>query len=185
MNLTVPCEHCEGTGQVVLHYGPEEGARTDCGKCDATGWVRADKWDVRFMRLAMEVGSWSKDPSTKTGAVLVRPDRTVAALGFNGFPRGMRDDKALYDNRERKYDRVIHCEINAVLSCRDPLPLEGYSLYTLGPSCSRCAVHMIQAGIRRFVYTDDSKDRWEAWGVARTFQYFDEVGATRLELHRV
>jgi deoxycytidylate deaminase len=35
---------------------------------------------------------WSKDPSTKVGAVIVRPDLTVASIGYNGFPRGMSDD---------------------------------------------------------------------------------------------
>ena len=45
-----------------------------------------DKWDARFLDLAVYVADWSKDPSTKVGAVLVRPDRTIAALGFNRFP---------------------------------------------------------------------------------------------------
>lgn len=37
-----------------------------------------DKWDQRFLELAKVVSTWSKDPSTKTGAVIVRPDKTEA-----------------------------------------------------------------------------------------------------------
>lgn len=50
--------------------------------------IGIEKWDARFLDLAVFIGDWSKDPSTKVGAVLVRPDRTIAGLGFNGFPRG-------------------------------------------------------------------------------------------------
>ena len=50
-----------------------------------------EKWDRRFLALAEHVADWSKDPSTKTGAVIVRPDRTIASMGYNGFPRGMAD----------------------------------------------------------------------------------------------
>lgn len=67
------------------------------------------KWDRRFLRLAQEVASWSKDPSTKTGAVIVRPDKTIAAIGYNGFPRGCDDAPELYAHRETKLSRVVHC----------------------------------------------------------------------------
>lgn len=140
------------------------------------------KWDLRFLELAEHIAEWSKDPSTKTGAVLVRPDRTVAGVGFNGFPIGMKDDEELYHDRPVKYDRVIHCEINAVLMSRDPLPLTDYTMYTTGPSCSRCAVHMIQAGIRRFVFRKPTPEQAERWGTERTYEYFQEVNAEVIEI---
>jgi deoxycytidylate deaminase len=31
------------------------------------------KWDIRYLELAKHGSSWSKDPSTQTGAVIVRP----------------------------------------------------------------------------------------------------------------
>lgn len=61
-----------------------------------------DKWDRRFLELATLVASWSKDPSTKTGAVIIGPDRSVISTGFNGFPREMPDDPKLYEDREKK-----------------------------------------------------------------------------------
>jgi len=40
-----------------------------------------DKWDARFLDLAIYVADWSKDPSTKVGAVLVRPDHEAHRRG--------------------------------------------------------------------------------------------------------
>lgn len=134
-------------------------------------------WDLRFLALAEHIAQWSKDPSTKTGAVIVRPDRTIAGMGYNGFPKGMPDKPEFYADRETKYSRVVHCEMNALMFCRDPLPLVGHTLYTTGPSCDRCAVHMIQAGIRRFVYRNPTVEQFKRWNVERTIRYFNEVNA--------
>jgi len=113
-----------------------------------------EKWDRRFLELARYIAEWSKDPSTRCGAVIVRPDRTIASLGYNGFPRGTDDDPDLYANRETKYARVVHAEMNAILACAERP--SGMTLYTFsrgwGPCCDRCAAHIIQAGIRRVVY---------------------------------
>lgn len=68
--------------------------------------ISIGKWDGRFLDLAVLVGEWSKDPSTKVGAVLVRPDRTIAAVGFNGFPRGVLDHPERYEDRPTKYEMV-------------------------------------------------------------------------------
>jgi len=109
-----------------------------------------DKWDIRFLDLAKHVAQWSKDPSTQTGAVIVRLDRTIASVGFNGFPRGCSDAEELYADRNMKYIRTVHCEMNAALAAREPL--HGFTLYTWPfMSCDRCAAHMIQAGIKRCV----------------------------------
>ena len=86
----------------------------------------------------------------KVGAVLVRPDRTIAAVGFNGFPRGVLDHAERYDDRPTKYEMVVHAELNALLSSRESL--EGYTLYvTPLPPCSQCAAAIIQRGIRKVV----------------------------------
>lgn len=137
------------------------------------------KWEVRFLKLAEHIAKWSKDPSTKTGAVIVRPDRTVASIGYNGFPRGCMDDAHLYDNRDVKYSRIVHCEMNAILSAREPL--HGYTLYTWPfASCDRCAAHVIQSGIKFCVAPQipyHLKDRWED-SLKKTALLFDEAGVT-------
>jgi dCMP deaminase len=119
--------------------------------------MELSNWDHRFLALAEFVAGWSKDPSTQVGAVVMRPDKTVASLGFNGFPRGVADDKRLED-RALKYELVVHAELNAILHAREPLA--GYTLYTWPlPPCSRCAAAIIQAGIMRVV-SPPPIERW-------------------------
>lgn len=117
------------------------------------------KWDRRYLELATLVAGWSKDPSTKCGAVIVRPDRTLASVGFNGFPIGCDDSEELYLNRDLKLARVVHGEVNAIIHASESVV--GYTLYTVGisqkdksvwgPSCDRCSAHIVQAGITRVV----------------------------------
>jgi len=117
---------------------------------------------LRFIYLAQHVASWSKDPSTKTGCVIVRPDTTVAAVGYNGFPRTIKDNPDLLNNREEKYKRTIHCEMNAILSARERL--DGYTLFNWpGQSCDRCAVHIIQSGIAKVVSPKIENEFTERW----------------------
>jgi dCMP deaminase len=134
------------------------------------------KWDGRFLDLAEFVAAWSKDPSTKVGAVLVRPDRTVAAIGFNGFPRGVLDHVERYDDRPTKYEMVVHAELNALLSTREDL--ENYTLYvTPLPPCGQCAAAIIQRGIGRIVVamSKDLPETWaKKWELASTM--FSEAG---------
>lgn len=117
------------------------------------------KWDCRFLDLAEHIAQWSKDPSTKVGAVIVRPDKTIASVGFNGLPRGIEDTDERLTHRGTKYALTIHAESNAVLHAREPL--EGHTLYTWPfQPCSNCAVTIIQTGIHRIVAPAEVPDRW-------------------------
>lgn len=118
------------------------------------------KWDRRFMEMAQMVSTWSKDPSTKIGVILVR-DRKVVSTGYNGFPAGIADDHRL-DDREKKYPIIVHGEMNALIQAgRDA---EGSTLYLWGfpgPPCQDCAKHLIQAGIVRIVTrAGEPEARW-------------------------
>jgi dCMP deaminase len=132
-----------------------------------------DKWDKRFSALARHVSFWSKDPSTKVGAVIVRPDNTVASLGYNGFPRGVNDDDRLFD-RKQKYPMTVHAEMNAILHASENL--YGYTLYVYPLlTCANCAAAIIQAGITSVVAVHRHNDRWiESNDIALTM--FDEAG---------
>lgn len=136
-----------------------------------------DKWDIRFLKLAREVSTWSKDPSTQTGAVVVRPNNSVASVGFNGFPKNMTDRPEWYENREEKYSRIVHCEINALIFTHESV--HGYTLYTWPfASCDRCCVVMLQAGIKRYVFpecSEELKTRW-ADSLQKSLQYITESG---------
>lgn len=120
------------------------------------------KWDLRFLELAKHVASWSKDPSTKTGAVITDKSNRVISVGFNGFPRGVKDLKERYANRDLKYKIIVHCERNAIVFAK--CDLSGCTLYTWPfMSCAPCASMVIQAGIDRCVAPpcpDELKSRW-------------------------
>lgn len=138
-------------------------------------------WDRFFIGMAAYVSQKSKDPSTKCGAVIVRPDKTVCSVGFNGFPKGCDDHPALYENREVKYSRVVHAEANAILFAREPV--DRYTMYTyppaLSPTCDRCATLVIQSGIKRVVHMlDETSDFAGRWGEASksALQMYEEAG---------
>jgi dCMP deaminase len=147
--------------------------------------AKQHKWDIRFLNLARYYASFSKDPSTQTGAVLVRPDGSVCSLGFNGFPKGMKDDPELYADREKKYSRTVHCEMNALLLSHDETH-SGYTLYTWPfASCDRCAVHMIQAGIKRFVFPEMPPEKAARWKdiMELAESYMTEAGCEVVKIH--
>lgn len=117
-------------------------------------------WDQRFLAMAQLVATWSKDPSSKVGSVITDGKRIVS-LGFNGFPAGTDDDPSIYNNRERKYRRVLHAEQNAFsFAKRD---LAGCTIYITHPPCARCAAQIVQEGIKRVVFPPPSADFLTRW----------------------
>lgn len=102
-------------------------------------------WDLRFLALARNISEWSKDPSTKVGAVIIKPDRTVVSLGYNGFPRGVKDTGPRLEDRESKLRCTIHAEENAILSATQSL--KGCFLYSTHFPCCACSARIIQVGI--------------------------------------
>lgn len=134
------------------------------------------KWDAHFMQMALMASMPSKDPSTKVGAVIVDPDRTVRSMGYNGFPRGVKDSEERYADRDLKYPRVVHAEANAIVLSRSDL--RGCIIYcTLFPCCE-CAKLIIQAGITEVVcYTLEKSERFYD-SMSVSMQMFDEAGVT-------
>lgn len=110
----------------------------------------ADKWDRRYFGLAKQISNWSKDPRAKVGAVLLNGQGWPIALGYNGFPAGVEDDVRKYEDGALKNKMVVHAEQNALL-CSGAGARNG-TIYVFGkPVCPRCAVLLIQAGIKRVV----------------------------------
>ena len=122
------------------------------------------KWDVRFVKLAMHIANWSKDPSTKVGCVVVGEDREIRSTGFNGFPRGIEDDDERLLDREKKYPLICHAEENAIMhAARIGISLKGSTAYVTWPPCSRCARSLIQSGIKEIIYPTPGEipERWQ------------------------
>jgi len=110
------------------------------------------KWALRFLGLASYISKWSKDPSTKVGAVIAQGNRIVS-LGYNGFPAGIADSSYRLEDRDTKLDIVIHAEENAILFARRSLV--GCTLFVNRIPCPRCMAKIIQTGISSVFYEEN------------------------------
>lgn len=121
-----------------------------------------EKWNRRFAELARHVATWSRDPSTKVGAVIVDQERHPISLGYNGLPKEMLDDEKILNNREEKYKYVIHAERNAIAN--SPSSVEGCTMYVTHPCCSACAEFIAKSGISTVVWIHNKEfsDRWNS-----------------------
>ena len=123
------------------------------------------KWDVRFMRIAdMEVAQWSKDRSSRVGAVIVK-DRRIISTGYNGMARGLDDDVEERHERPEKYEWMLHAEPNCIINAaREGVCTLGADMYLNWYPCNICAGYVVQAGISRIFC--DQEPEWEhaQWG---------------------
>ena len=139
-----------------------------------------NKYDVRYLELAKHISTWSKDPSTGVGAVAIGEKGQVLAQGYNGFPRGVNDSKARYENKDLKYRYVVHAEMNCIYNAGyNGASLDGAHLYVYGlPVCNDCAKGIIQVGIERVISPKNGMEVSEKWKVSciDTVSMFKEVG---------
>jgi dCMP deaminase len=116
-------------------------------------------WDKRFLDLAKHVSLWSKDPSTKVGAVISDGKNRIVSVGYNGFPVGISDLDERLENRKLKYEYIVHAEINCILFANKSL--DGCTLYTYPMfPCSRCCSQIIQSGISKVISVEIDNIRW-------------------------
>ena len=129
-------------------------------------------WDYKYCELAKHIAQWSKDPSTKVGAVVVGDHGQILSQGYNGFPRGIDDTSARLNDKEQKYKYIVHAEMNCIYNASlNGTSLNESTLYTYGlPICSDCSKGIIQVGVKRVViYTPeinkcDIPEKWKQSG---------------------
>jgi dCMP deaminase len=142
--------------------------------------MNTTKWDNRFMEMARVISTWSKDPSSQIGAVVVNDERRILATGYNGFPKGIADTEERLNNKEEKYSRIIHAEMNALMNALySGVSLKDSTLYVYGlPVCSSCAKCVIQAGVKRVVIPTikTNKANWQAVWEQESAPMFAESG---------
>lgn len=107
------------------------------------------KWQERFLSLAQAVAQWSKDPTTKVGAVAVASSKQILETGFNGLPRGVQDFPERME-RPAKYLWTAHAEENLVAHAARKV-LEGSTVYVTHLCCNACARMLINAGVAKVV----------------------------------
>ena len=99
------------------------------------------------------------------GAIIVKNDEIIST-GYNGAPRGRKNCVDLgYCTREQlkvprgeRYElcRSVHAEANAITKvAKSANNCDGSTLYITAAPCIECSKLIIQAGIRRVVYSED------------------------------
>ena len=139
------------------------------------------KWHKRFLEIAEFISTWSKDPSTKVGAVIADKDNRIVSTGYNGFPRGVKDTIERYANRDIKYKIILHAEENAISYAK--VDLTDCTLYISGlPPCAHCASLIIQSGIKTVVVRkQEVPERWiESMELSK--QILKEAGVKLIEI---
>ena len=120
----------------------------------------AISWEDYFMGLAHLSALRSKDPNTQVGACIIDSENKVVSIGYNGMPRGCRDEDFPWERQgdflNTKYAYVVHAELNAILN--SPRPVKDCTLYVSLFPCNECAKAIIQSGIKKVVYESDKYD---------------------------
>lgn len=118
---------------------------------NATSISSGNRWTDNYLGLAKQIAGWSKDPSTKCGAVAVGKHGQILSQGYNGFPRGVKDTHERLNDRGQKYKFTIHAEMNCIFNASlTGVSLSGADLYVYGlPVCDNCAKGVVQVGFKR------------------------------------
>ena len=114
------------------------------------------KYDTKYLEMAQIWSELSHAKRTKVGAILVK-DNTIIADGYNGTPEGFENDCEDEQNTTKWY--VLHAEANAILKvARSTQSSENSTLYVTLSPCKECAKLIVQAGIKRVLYTSEYRD---------------------------
>lgn len=115
----------------------------------------------RLFEMTRGVADWSKDPRRKVGAVIADTEFRVVSLGYNGFPRGVKDESSRLQSVELKNLMTVHAELNALLNASSIDRARGGRLFLTDPPCSACCGAMIQAGVASVLLTREGVHRYE------------------------
>lgn len=137
-------------------------------------------WHKRFLDLCEHVATWSKDPSTKLGSVIVDDKKRIVSVGYNGFPRGVNDRYDRYDDRPTKYLFVAHAERNALDNA--PMMVDNCTMYVTLLPCNECAKSIIQKGITTVVTYPPEREDVFNWNITLTM--FDEAGVDVIYIYK-
>lgn len=130
------------------------------------------KIDYRYIRMARIWAENSYCKRRQVGALLVK-DKTIISDGYNGTPSGF--PNICEDNNDTTFPYVLHAEANAIAKvAQSNNSSEGATLYVTASPCIECAKLIIQAGIKRVVYSEkyrltDGIDLLERAGVKVEF----------------
>ena len=112
-------------------------------------------WDEVWCEMARIISQRSYDPRHKVGVVIVTDDNTqVLSVGYNGnYSGGPNKVESTIPGESG----MLHAEINALLKMDYNNPKDKILYVTLSP-CKMCAKAIINAGIKRVVYSEKYRD---------------------------
>ena len=114
------------------------------------------KYDVAYLRMAMEWAKLSYCKRRQVGAIIVK-DKMIISDGYNGTPTGFENFCEDEDGYTKWY--VLHAEANAILKVASSTQsCKGATLYITMSPCKECSKLIHQAGIVRVVYEIAYKD---------------------------
>jgi dCMP deaminase len=108
--------------------------------------------DIRYLRMARIWAENSYCKRRQVGALIVKDNRIISD-GFNGTPSGFENVCEDGNNMTKPY--VLHAEANAITKVAASYnSSKGATIYVTSAPCIECAKLIIQAGIRRVVYSE-------------------------------
>lgn len=108
--------------------------------------------------------TWSKDPRTKVGCVLVQGKRDISR-GYNGFPENISDNLSRLNDPYFKGKVIIHAEANAIINAgKFGVETDGCTAYVTYHPCCNCASMLIQSGVKKIICPSPTyaSDKWVA-----------------------
>lgn len=110
------------------------------------------KLDCRYVRMARIWAENSYCQRRQVGALVVK-NKAIISDGYNGTPAGFENVCEDENNVTKPY--VLHAEANAITKlARSHNSSDGATLYVTASPCIECAKLIIQAGIKRVVYSE-------------------------------
>lgn len=134
--------------------------------------------DKRYLRMARIWAENSYCRRRQVGAIIVK-DKMIISDGYNGTPSGFENNCETPEGATFPY--VLHAEANAITKvARSNNSSEGATLYVTASPCMECAKLIIQAGIRRVVFSElyritDGLDLLRKAGVETIYLPFDQI----------
>ena len=110
------------------------------------------KLDERYLRMAMIWSENSYCTRRQVGALLVK-DKMIISDGYNGTPSGF--ENVCEDENDKTKPYVLHAEANAITKvAKSNNSSNGATLYVTSSPCLECSKLIIQAGIKRVVFSE-------------------------------
>ncbi|TYQ14676.1 UNVERIFIED_CONTAM: dCMP deaminase [Acetivibrio alkalicellulosi] len=124
-------------------------------------------WDEYFMEIVELIKSRSTCTRRQVGALIAK-DKRILATGYNGAPMNckhcdetgcLREKYKVPSGQRHELCRAIHAEQNAIVQAAySGTSVKDGTMYVTNQPCVLCAKMIINAGIKKVVFSGDYPD---------------------------